>query len=277
MLVFDEAQRAFDADMVRRKHEDHANGATLKSEPEHFVEFAERIPEWCVVVGLIGSGQEIHVGEEAGLVQWRWAVERAVRSAQWTVHGPLAVADCFDGCPVTYDMQPSLNLDTELRFHFAGDLHRFVAGLLDATPASDLRPLGERLERDGFHLRLTRSLDTAKDYLRQRYGEDPDARFGVVASSKDRDLEALGIPNDFQSTKRVRVGPWYGNREDDDAGRSVADSTRASQSSAPRDWNSTRHYSHGALTWCSKAASGPTPMHVATCGRPRCGTPTSCA
>ena len=34
----------------------------------------ERIPEWCVVVGLIGSGQEIHIGEEAGIGQWRSAV-----------------------------------------------------------------------------------------------------------------------------------------------------------------------------------------------------------
>ncbi|MFB3853828.1 MAG: DNA/RNA helicase domain-containing protein [Vicinamibacterales bacterium] len=214
VLVFDEAQRAFDADMVRQKHEGHANGVALKSEPEHFVEFAERIPEWCVVVGLIGTGQVIHVGEEAGLVQWRWAVERAGRSREWTAHGPLAVADCFDGCSVPYNLQPSLNLDTELRFHFARDLHRFVEGLLEARQPSALCPLAEGLEQDGFHLRLTRSLDTAKDYLRERYAEDRDARFGLVASSKDRDLVAFGIPNDFQSTKRVRVGPWYGEPED---------------------------------------------------------------
>ena len=30
----------------------------------------------------------------------------------------------------------------------------------------------------------------------------------------------FGILNDFQSTKRVRVGPWYGDAEDDYAGRS---------------------------------------------------------
>jgi hypothetical protein len=95
VLVFDEAQRAFDAEMVRLKHKD-GSGAD-KSEPEHFIEFAERIPEWCVVVGLIGGGQEIHVGEEAGLVQWRWAVERASRPGDWHVHAPLAVADVFDG------------------------------------------------------------------------------------------------------------------------------------------------------------------------------------
>jgi len=35
------------------------------SEPEAFVGFGERIPEWCVLVGFIGSGQEIHMGEQA--------------------------------------------------------------------------------------------------------------------------------------------------------------------------------------------------------------------
>lgn len=220
VLVFDEAQRAFDADMVRAKHEEHTGAQAAKSEPEHFVEFAERIPEWCVIVGLIGGGQEIHVGEEAGLVQWRWAVERAGVPEQWTVHAPGAVSDVFDDCRVAFELTPSLNLDTELRFHFATDLHRLVAGLLDAEPADSLRPLVERLDSEGFHLRLTRSLDTAKAYLRERYAEDPEARFGIVASSKDRDLVRFGIPNDFQSTKRIRIGPWYGDSEDAYAGYS---------------------------------------------------------
>jgi hypothetical protein len=217
VLVFDEAQRAFDAEMVRAKHPEHGGH---KSEPEHFIEFAERIPEWCVVIGLIGGGQEIHVGEEAGLVQWRWAVERAGKTGAWTVHAPLAVADTFEGSTVALDLAPELNVDTELRFHQAKDLHRFVAGLLDGQPAEFLKPIAERLESEGFHLRVTRSLETAKGYLRERYGDDRSARFGIVASSKDRDLVQFGIPNDFQSTKRIRIGPWYGDDEDDYSGRS---------------------------------------------------------
>ena len=30
----------------------------------------------------------------------------------------------------------------------------------------------------------------------------------------------FGIPNDFQSTKRIRIGPWYGDPEDAYAGHS---------------------------------------------------------
>lgn len=218
VLIFDEAQRAFDAAMVALKHEGHA--AVHKSEPEHFVEFAERIPEWCVVIGLIGSGQEIHVGEEGGMVQWRQAVEGAARPSGWTVHAPLALEDVFEGSPVTFDVQPSLNLDTELRFHLAKDLHRFVAGLLAGESSAILTPVAQHLESEGYHFRLTRSLNTAKAYLHDRYAEDRDARFGLVASSKDKVLEGFGVPNGFQATKRVRLGPWYGDAEDADGGRS---------------------------------------------------------
>ncbi len=218
VLVFDEAQRAFDAAMVADKHPEHYGPA--KSEPEHFIEFAERIPEWCVVIGLIGSGQEIHVGEEGGLVQWRWAVEGAARAAEWTVHAPLAVGDVFADSAVPLDLQPALNLDTGLRQHLASDLHGFVAGLLEGKPPAELRPRVEQLERDGFNFRLTRSLETAKAYLRERYAEDRDARFGMVASAKDRDLVAFGVPNEFQAVKNLKVGPWYSDPEDSHTGRS---------------------------------------------------------
>lgn len=217
VLVFDEAQRAFDADMVNAKHPQHGQS---KSEPEHFIEFAERIPEWCVVIGLIGTGQEIHVGEEGGLVQWRWAVERSNHSEDWTVHTPLAVADTFHGSTVSSDLQPTLNLDTEIRFHLTKDLHRLVADLLGGARPESVRALALRLEEEGFHLRLTRSLDVAKRYLRDRYADNPRARFGLIASSKDKALEGFGVPNSFQSTKRVRMGPWYGDEEHDYSGRS---------------------------------------------------------
>ena len=80
--------------------------------------------------------------------------------------------------------------------------------------------MAERLNADGYHLRITRDLDVAKDYLRERYADDRTARFGLIASSRDRDLVRFGVMNDFQSTKRVRPGPWYGEDEDDYAGNS---------------------------------------------------------
>ncbi|HEU4990717.1 MAG TPA: DNA/RNA helicase domain-containing protein [Gemmatimonadaceae bacterium] len=216
VLVFDEAQRAFDADKARESQQNE----DARSEPEEFIEFADRIPEWCVVVGLIGSGQEIHVGEEAGLGQWRSAVEKSSGSGDWTIHGPPSVAGIFREGAKPFEPKSALALDTELRFHQAKDLHRFVDRLLSGAPAEELAPMGARLNADGMHLRITRSLDTAKQYLRDRYDDDPLARFGLIASSKDRDLIRFGVLNDFPSTKRVRFGPWYGDDEHTPGGQS---------------------------------------------------------
>lgn len=216
VLVFDEAQRAFDAQMMAMKHGARAS----RSEPEQFVEFADRIPEWGVVVGLIGSGQEIHVGEEGGIGQWRAAVEGSGRSSEWTVHAPPGLASHFAGSRVPLELRPSLNLDVELRYHLAPELHAYVDGLLTDAHPVELVERARRLDASGFHLRISRSFEQAKHYLRERYAEDRDARFGIVASSKDRHLVDFGIPNDFQSTKRVRVGPWYGDPEDGYTGQS---------------------------------------------------------
>lgn len=210
VLIFDEAQRAFDAGQVARKHDGGGDG---RSEPEHFIEFAERVPDWCVVVGLIGTGQEIHIGEEGGLVQWRRAIEGSARSSEWTVHVPPDVADIFGG--MGEDVQPALHLREELRFHLASDVHAFVRILLGEAPQGGLGEIGDRLDASGYHFRVTRDLEEAKRYLRYRYADDPQARYGLTASSKDRDLQSFGIPNDFQSTKRVQYGAWFAEGDDD--------------------------------------------------------------
>jgi len=216
VLIFDEAQRAFDAEQVARKHDGRGDG---KSEPEHFIEFAERVPEWCVVVGLIGTGQEIHIGEEGGLVQWRDAIERSPRASEWTVHLPPDGSPPFAGMGRTF-VDPALHLHAELRFHLASQVHQFVQGLLGESSGGSVSELGQSLDSAGYHFRVTRDLEAAKDYLRARYEDDPEARFGIIASSKDRDLPRFGVMNDFQSTKRVQNGPWFAEGEDDPRSRS---------------------------------------------------------
>lgn len=220
VLIFDEAQRAYDAEEVQERHKSTPGFEAGRSEPEHFIEFADRVPEWCVVIGLVGSGQEIHIGEEAGLSQWRTAVEGSAKPNEWKVHGPPAIAPVFVDGVVSYAEAPMLNLDQELRFHAASDLHEFVARLLHGAEASQNAELAERLKADGYRLRLTRDLGEAKGYLRERYAGDPEARFGLLASSRDRDLERFGVENGFNATKQVRFGPWYGDPESKPGSRS---------------------------------------------------------
>lgn len=215
VLIFDEAQRAFDPAMVAETH----GASDGLSEPDHFVEFAERVPEWCVVVALVGSGQEIHLGEEAGIGQWQDAVLRSQLASDWVVHAPTHLAGSF--AEVTnLRSSAALHLTVELRYHLASEVHEFVEGLLDEATNADLSALADSLEREGYHLRVTRNLDQAKGYLQERYRDDPDARFGMLASSRDTMLTRFGVPNGWHSTQRLKYGPWFAEGEDDPLGRS---------------------------------------------------------
>lgn len=210
LLIFDEAQRAWDADHVARKHADQ----DPKSEPEHFVEFAERIPEWCVVVGLIGTGQEIHAGEHGGIEQWRRAVEGCRDPDAWTIHAPAELEEVFLGGDLRTEWEPSLNLDTELRFHAARSLHEWVETFIAEGPTEKAARLGDRLWDEGYRFLVTRDLAAAKAYAHDRFDENPDARYGLLASSKAKDLPEHGVNNSFAAT-RFRLGPWYNARKED--------------------------------------------------------------
>jgi hypothetical protein len=84
--VYDEAQRAWDSTRVSEKR-GHA-----ASEPEDFLRIGERMKGWAMMVGLIGEGQEIHLGEEAGIEQWNTALD--AMHGHWTVHCPRKCAGC---------------------------------------------------------------------------------------------------------------------------------------------------------------------------------------
>ncbi len=214
VLIYDEAQRAFDALQVHEKHKRMPSEFNGLSEPELFIQFAERVPEWSVIVGLIGTGQEIHIGEEAGVGQWRDAIANATASETWDVYLPNNeyVENHFGGLSnVTHD--PTLELSETIRFHLATTLYEFVKYLLDGN-AVEARKISTDLERNGYNLRLTHDLEQAKNYLRSRYDQNRDARFGIIASARDKDLNKHGIPKGFKSPGEVgpgKYGKWYSN------------------------------------------------------------------
>jgi DUF2075 family protein len=207
VLIYDEAQRAWDARRVAEGHKD--GRAAGKSEPELFIEFANRVPDWCVVVGLIGTGQEIHVGEEGGTGQWFDAVQAQSNVADWTIHGPDSLIAPQIPSATAIRAHSELSLDTTIRFHAAQHLAPWVEGLLNDAPIEELARLAEHLRVDGYRLYVTRDLEQGKQYLRDRYQGEPSRRYGVIASSRDRILSAYGVANDWQSTKTMRNGPWF--------------------------------------------------------------------
>lgn len=211
LIVFDEAQRAHDAERVAKVHK----APVGKSEPAHLLEFCARIPEWCVLVALIGDGQAIHQGEEGGVALWADALRETAAARPWTVHGPLRLLEAFTGTAVAIAPDESLNLDTEIRFHLTPRVHEFVEGLLSNAPPAPLSAVADVLNKGGHRFLVTRSLGDAIAYLRERYAGSPNARYGLLASSKDKWLTSFGVDNSFQITKQLRVGPWYNAPPDD--------------------------------------------------------------
>ena len=209
VIIFDEAQRAWDADQVAEKHKTELGPEGIKSEPEHFVEFGERVPEWAVVIGLIGSGQEIHIGEEAGMIQWRWAVEKSREPDAWQIHAPKNAVEAFKESNLKVQIEPVLNLDTEIRNHTIPHLHDFIDDLLEAKSPEICRVRSKFILDEKLFLYVTRDLELAKTYVMNLYENNKEARFGLVASSRDKELVRYGINNDYHSTKNIHPGPWF--------------------------------------------------------------------
>lgn len=180
------------------------------SEPEDFLRLGERMKSWAVVVGLIGEGQEIHLGEEAGLGQWNDAITSL--TSQWTVHCPPRLERLFPAALQTVT-DHHLDLTESLRSHLAEDVQRWVREVLngDLTAASET---AQRMQDQGFNAYVTRDLATAEKYVRERYAEQVDKRFGLLASSKAKNLVQWGIQNGFNFTRNFREGPWYNDPPD---------------------------------------------------------------
>lgn len=198
VLVFDEAQRAWDSERVQLKR-----GHPL-SEPQDFLSIGEK-KFWSLLVGLIGDGQEIHLGEESGLIQWDHAISTAKKP--WVVHCPQHVAGLFGSASKVFTSE-SLNLTASLRSHIAESVQLWVEQLLKGEILLASKTIGGVYSKN-FDVYLSRDLDQAKNYVIERYEYQEEKRFGLLASSKAKNLERYGVNNSFQWTRNLRVGPWY--------------------------------------------------------------------
>lgn len=200
IVVFDEAQRAWDADRVYEKHN------TRQSEPDLIMQIADSMPDWAVFVGLVGEGQEIHTGEEAGMSQWHDALQKNTKH-RWKVVCPAKIAHLFDGV-ADVEEQDALDLTTSLRSHLAEHVTQWVDALLDGDVPLAAK-LGVSVAEQGFDLYVTRDLRRAKKYCTDRYADNSEKRYGLLASSKATILPRFDVPNGFMDTSHMKKGPWF--------------------------------------------------------------------
>lgn len=200
VVVFDEAQRAWDKSYMYSKK------GVNRSEPELLVQIGEKIPDWSALVGLVGEGQEIHSGEEGGMSQWRKAVADSTTSENWIVHCPPKLKDDFhDLNVVTHE---ELDLNITLRSRRANDLHRWVRLLLEGS-ISLANQAATKVVDAKYPIYVTRSIDLARGYARDRFKGEPNKRFGLLASSHAKNLTPHGIDNSYLATSRMSIAKWF--------------------------------------------------------------------
>lgn len=198
ILVFDEGQRAWDAEHMAEKRK------VSRTEPEVLVEMMKKRCAWGVLLVLVGEGQAINKGEHGGVEQWAHAIDES-----WSVLCPDRFDETFSGAKLLQlENRQRLDLTTSLRTHLASDVSNFVNFLMDGN-IKEARALLPEINKAHFHFYITHDLEEAKEYCKKRYESDPNGRCGLLASSKARGLDVYGIHNDFVSTQQVDFAAWY--------------------------------------------------------------------
>jgi hypothetical protein len=214
-IVFDEAQRAWDAAQVQKKHQ-----RLSCSEPELVIRIMERAPDWATVIALVGGGQEIHNGE-AGLAAWGSALAnstapwRVIASPEALLGGASVAGQTLwpaGPAPPHLEIQanPKMHLAVGVRSPRAARLAEWVNHLLENRPdeARAVRP-----EPREFPLVLTRDLTAARRWLRDRSRSD--RRCGLLASSGALRHRAHGLELSSAFRRGYPFEEWFlGSPED---------------------------------------------------------------
>lgn len=207
VVVFDEAQRAWDSHMVGKflRKQGYVDEALARSEPQLMIQVMDRHQDWAVLVGLIGSGQEINVGE-AGVGAW---LEALAAQEGWHLACPCQLRGQYERFlrpleevgRVTY--LADLHLATSQRAYRSEQLSDFVAALVDGDLEGARRLYAT--VRDTFPLYFTRSMDLAKCWVKDQVRGNQ--RYGIVASSGARRFRAEG----YDVTEKIDAPMWFLN------------------------------------------------------------------
>ena len=198
VAIFDEAQRAWTQEELGRFMREKKGIKDFPySEPEYLISCMDRQPDWGVVVCLVGNGQSINKGE-AGLKAWIESIYRSYKD--WDVYISEYLMRSGDVTKEQMDLVRSqiksreeLHLKMSMRSFRSEKVSIFVNQLLalqKEDAASTLREL------DNYPIVMTRSLETAKQWLRDH--NRGSERMGLLASSKAERLKAISINVRYQ-------------------------------------------------------------------------------
>lgn len=198
VAIFDEAQRAWTADELKRFMREKKGIKDFPySEPEYLISCMDRQIDWGVVVCLVGNGQAINKGE-AGLTEWIESIHRSYKD--WDVYMSDYLLQSGDVKPKELQLvkdqliaKDDLHLKMSMRSFRSEKVSIFVNQLLALKKEEAAATLKEI---ENYPIVLTRSLEKAKNWLRDH--NRGSERMGLLASSKAERLKAISINVRYQ-------------------------------------------------------------------------------
>ena len=213
VVVYDEAQRAWDQKAASR-FMIQKRGITgfNQSEPEFLLSVMARHVDWCVIICLIGNGQEINSGE-AGVTEWVKAAESS--NENWTIYfsGQLYEYEQGGTSSLFQNMEPSFinecsafHLATSIRSFRSERLSEYISNILEGDVQQAKIISGEL---GNYPLHISRNLSLVKDWLKNiSRGSE---RYGLVSSSNAHRLKPYGLN---MKSKADPVHWFLANKED---------------------------------------------------------------
>ncbi len=197
IIVFDEAQRAWDMD---RREPDQTEATILLRIGDRIAREHGKV----TIVCLIGDGQAIHVHEETGMCIWASAL--AGRN-DWNVYIPERYDDLFNSSPCCNPL-PELTLDTSIRNDFI-DVSPWVEAIIDLD-FDKAKNLYQEMLGKGFKCWYCRDrvkLPKIVEFVNENY---PDSHTGIVVSSHGR-ATPFGERYKGSYVKAKEAYNWYVN------------------------------------------------------------------
>ncbi len=219
VIVFDEAQRAWDSTKVRKKFLDRATAAErhelvgVSSEPTSMLSILDRWPEWAVLIALVGGGQEIYDGE-AGLAEWGRALRQDFQHWRiWASPAAVKGGDSVAGNQLFPDGEsPTFAIRTEEHLHLPVSVRSFraeaVSAWVNAVIAGEAEgALKIASQVSAFPIVMTRSLSRAREWLRSETRGL--RRCGLLASSGALRLRAHGLEVSSGFRGGLSLEDWF--------------------------------------------------------------------
>lgn len=204
IMIFDEAQRVWNAEKMKSKHDEEEMAI---SEPSLLYKIMDRHQDWAVMVCLVGLGQDIYDGEvginewfECGIneyTNWEMFYSKDIFSQ---VEDKQIDRKKIEGCSRCHE-KSALHLKTSIRSFRADKQCQFVDNLLDNNPEKTKEIYNQISEK--YPVFITRNINTAKNWAKNQVRGSQ--RCGVLACSSAQRLKPEGI----YVPKDIDVVNWF--------------------------------------------------------------------